>query len=84
MLLSDHHRLEPAKTDSVNHLPTHGIAEINVLPYLERLQKLEELVSEINKKPTRIPQDKDNMILESLNRIQSIEHDLKKTKDVSS
>ncbi|XP_074566895.1 phosphatidylinositol/phosphatidylcholine transfer protein SFH9-like isoform X2 [Curcuma longa] len=82
MLLSDHHRLEPAKTDFVNHLPTQGVAEINVLAYLERLQKLEELVSEINKKPSSIPPDKDNMIVESLNRIQSIEHDLKKTKDV--
>ncbi|CAD5166421.1 unnamed protein product [Musa acuminata subsp. malaccensis] len=79
---SDHQRLDPANANSINHLTRHDVPEDCVLQFLERLQKLEELVTEINRKPTRIPEEKDVMIRESLNRIQSIEHDLQKTKDV--
>ncbi|CAL9165248.1 unnamed protein product [Musa hybrid cultivar] len=79
---SDHQRLDPANANSIYHHARHDVPEDCVLQFLERLQKLEELVTEINRKPTRIPEEKDIMIRESLNRIQSIEHDLQKTKDV--
>ncbi|GAB2282061.1 hypothetical protein Dimus_016618 [Dionaea muscipula] len=45
-----------------------------------RLQQLEALVNDLSKKSTRIPPDKEEMILESLSRIKSIEYDLQKTK----
>ncbi|WOL11355.1 phosphatidylinositol/phosphatidylcholine transfer protein SFH9-like [Canna indica] len=75
-------RLSQARTNSINQLTTHDIREVTIQPCLERLQRLEEMVNEMDRKPMKIPQEKDNMIMQSLNRIQSIEHDLKKTKDV--
>ncbi|XP_020245820.1 phosphatidylinositol/phosphatidylcholine transfer protein SFH9-like isoform X2 [Asparagus officinalis] len=68
---------------SVN-TPQLDIREDSVTPCLERLQRLEEMVHEITKKPTKIPQEKDNMITESLTRIKSIEYDLQKTKNALS
>ncbi|THU49258.1 hypothetical protein C4D60_Mb06t07660 [Musa balbisiana] len=76
---SDHHGLDPTNANSMNHLARHDVTEVPVLPCLERLQRLEELVTELNEKPERVPQEKDNMILDSLNHIQPIEHDLQKT-----
>ncbi|KAF9617381.1 hypothetical protein IFM89_036302 [Coptis chinensis] len=49
-------------------------------PCLERLQKLEALVIELTNKPVVIPPEKDIMLLESMNRIKSIEYDLQKTR----
>lgn len=49
-------------------------------PCWQRLQHLEMLVTELVKKPAQIPPEKENMILESLSRIKSIESDLQKTK----
>lgn len=80
---SDHHGLDPTNANSMNHLARHDVTEVPVLPCLERLQMLEELVTELNEKPERVPQEKDNMILDSLNHIQPIEHDLQKTNNVS-
>ncbi|KAJ0988989.1 hypothetical protein J5N97_007345 [Dioscorea zingiberensis] len=73
----------PGATNSnaVDHLGMHEFKEEAVLPVLERLQKLEDRVSELNNKPIEIPPEKDSMILESLDRIRSIEHDLQKTKN---
>lgn len=51
-------------------------------PCWQRLQHLEMLVTELVKKPAQIPPEKENMILESLSRIKSIESDLQKTKRV--
>ncbi|CAL9762352.1 unnamed protein product [Musa acuminata subsp. burmannicoides] len=79
---SDHHGLDPTNANSMNHLARHDVTESPVLPCLERLQMLEELVTELNEKPERVPQEKDNMILDSLNHIQPIEHDLQKTNNV--
>lgn len=53
-------------------------------PCWERLQRLEELVTDLVNKPKRIPPEKEDMLLESLSRIKSIEHDLQRTKKVSS
>jgi hypothetical protein len=52
-------------------------------PCLERLQRLEELIADLDKKPKRIPPEKDIMISESLNRIKTLEHDLQRTRYVS-
>ncbi|KAK8711713.1 hypothetical protein V6N13_146982 [Hibiscus sabdariffa] len=49
-------------------------------PCLQRLQILETLVTELYNKPPTIPPEKEGMLLESLNRIKSIEQDLQKTK----
>ncbi|CAA2958417.1 Hypothetical predicted protein [Olea europaea subsp. europaea] len=49
-------------------------------PCCEKLQHLENVVTELLKKPAKIPPEKDDILLESLNRIKSIEHDLQKTK----
>ncbi|CAM8976649.1 unnamed protein product [Rhodiola kirilowii] len=45
-----------------------------------RLQQLEEMVTELVKKPTQIPQEKDDMLVDSMNRIKCMEYDLQKTK----
>jgi hypothetical protein len=52
-------------------------------PLWQRLQHLETLVNDLVNKPTKIPQDKDDMLRESLSRIKSIEYDLQKTKKVN-
>ncbi|XP_047312983.1 phosphatidylinositol/phosphatidylcholine transfer protein SFH9 [Impatiens glandulifera] len=49
-------------------------------PCCERLQLLEAMVSELLNKPKSIPQEKNDMLLQSLDRIKSIEFDLQKTK----
>lgn len=59
-----------------------GIEEDQLHPCLQRLQNLEASVTELFKKPTRIPPEKEDMIHESLSRIKSIEYDLQKTKKV--
>ncbi|CAM8973553.1 unnamed protein product [Rhodiola kirilowii] len=46
----------------------------------QRLQQLEEMVTELVKKPTQIPQEKDDMLVDSINRIKCMEYDLQKTK----
>ncbi|KAK2639971.1 hypothetical protein Ddye_027766 [Dipteronia dyeriana] len=58
------------------------IEEDRVLPCIERLQKLEKVFEELNKKPAVIPVEKDQMLMESLQRIKSVESDLEKTKRV--
>lgn len=69
-----------SKRDSENQTSPQKIDE-NVLHHCwERLQHLEQLVTNLLNKPTRIPPDKEDTILESLNRIKAIEHDLQKTK----
>lgn len=59
-----------------------GIEEDRLHPCLQRLQNLEASVTELIKKPKRIPPEKEDMIHESLSRIKSIEYDLQKTKKV--
>ncbi|XP_057809188.1 phosphatidylinositol/phosphatidylcholine transfer protein SFH9-like [Salvia miltiorrhiza] len=49
-------------------------------PCCQKLQHLENLVNELTKRPAKIPPEKDEILLESMNRIKSIEHDLQKTK----
>ncbi|KAG9136519.1 hypothetical protein Leryth_014365 [Lithospermum erythrorhizon] len=53
-----------------------------VHPCVERLQRLEKIMEELNKKPTEIPVVKEQMLQQSLERIKSVECDLEKTKRV--
>ncbi|XP_017977715.1 PREDICTED: phosphatidylinositol/phosphatidylcholine transfer protein SFH9 isoform X2 [Theobroma cacao] len=56
------------------------VEEDSLHPCWQRLQHLETLVTELYNKPTKIPPEKEDMLLESLNRIKSIEQDLQRTK----
>lgn len=51
-------------------------------PCCQRLQHLEKVVADLLKKPTKIPQEKDHMLLDSMDRIKFIEYDLQRTKKV--
>ncbi|XVE72755.1 hypothetical protein DITRI_Ditri11bG0064100 [Diplodiscus trichospermus] len=57
-----------------------GAEDDSLHPCWQRLQNLETLVTELCNKPTKIPPEKEDMLLESLNRIKSIEQDLQRTK----
>ncbi|KAL5862121.1 hypothetical protein ACOSQ3_003406 [Xanthoceras sorbifolium] len=59
---------------------SQAVEEDLVHPCWERLQHLESLVTELIKKPKTIPPEKDDILLESLSRIKSIEQDLQRTK----
>ncbi|CAA6670139.1 unnamed protein product [Spirodela intermedia] len=48
----------------------------------ERLRRLEVMCQEISSKPAQIPEEKDRVLLDSWDRIKSIEFDLEKTKKV--
>ncbi|XWS27668.1 hypothetical protein CRYUN_Cryun25bG0001200 [Craigia yunnanensis] len=56
--------------------------EDHVLPCIEHLQKLEKAFEELSNKPSGIPVEKEKMLMESLDRIKSVEFDLEKTKRV--
>lgn len=56
--------------------------EERVNPCLERIQRLERMLEELNSKPTEIPAEKDQIIQQSLDRIKNMEGDLEKTKRV--
>ncbi|KAJ6832322.1 phosphatidylinositol/phosphatidylcholine transfer protein SFH13-like [Iris pallida] len=56
------------------------VEEDRVAPCLERLQKLEVMLSELRNKPAEIPLEKEQMLQESWDRIKSIEFDLDRTK----
>ncbi|KDP26382.1 hypothetical protein JCGZ_17540 [Jatropha curcas] len=66
-------------TSQEQHIPRETKEEI-VHPCFQRLQNLEAMVNELVNKPTKIPPEKEDMLLESLSRIRSIEYDLQKTK----
>ena len=56
--------------------------EDHVLPCIEHLQKLEKAFEELSNKPAGIPVEKEKILMESLDRIKSVEFDLEKTKRV--
>ncbi|CAH9143538.1 unnamed protein product [Cuscuta epithymum] len=51
-------------------------------PCIQRLQRLEQLIEELRKKPPEMPLEKEHMLNQSLDRIKSVECDLEKTKRV--
>lgn len=57
--------------------------EDRVLPCVQRLQRLEKVFQQISNKPAEIPLEKEKMLVESMDRIKSVEFDLDKTKRVS-
>ncbi|KAG1363812.1 phosphatidylinositol/phosphatidylcholine transfer protein SFH13 [Cocos nucifera] len=65
-----------------NHPSVESVKEDHVSPCLERLQRLELMFNELSSKPAEIPQEKEHALLDSWDRIKSIEFDLEKTKKV--
>ncbi|MCH92607.1 SEC14 cytosolic factor, partial [Trifolium medium] len=53
-----------------------------ILPCEQRLQRLENVFNELNNKPDGMPLEKEQMLMDSLDRIKSVEFDLEKTKRV--
>ncbi|RZC65981.1 hypothetical protein C5167_009662 [Papaver somniferum] len=51
-----------------------------LLPCLQRLKRLETIYGELSTKPAEIPPEKDQILMDSLDRIKSVEFDLEKTK----
>ncbi|XVF70981.1 hypothetical protein PTKIN_Ptkin11bG0205700 [Pterospermum kingtungense] len=75
--------MESSTNDNTNSAaPEAGNEADHVLPCIERLQKLEKAFKELSNKPTGIPVEKEKMLMESLDRIKSVEFDLEKTKRV--
>lgn len=70
------------KPETHSPVQAEAISENRVLPCVERLQKLENLLEELKKKPAEIPLEKEQMLRHSLDRIKSVEFDLDKTKRV--
>lgn len=55
----------------------------HILPCAQRLQRLEKVFEELNNKPYGMPLEKEKMLMDSMDRIKSVEFDLEKTKRVS-
>lgn len=53
-----------------------------ILPCEQRLQRLEKVFEELHNKPDAMPLEKEQMLMDSLDRIKSVEFDLEKTKRV--
>ncbi|CAA7015449.1 unnamed protein product [Microthlaspi erraticum] len=62
--------------------PREPTMKERILPCLERIQKLEKKYEEMRNKPAEIPVEKERMLMDSLDRIKSVEFDLEKTKRV--
>ncbi|KAK6940535.1 CRAL-TRIO lipid binding domain [Dillenia turbinata] len=82
---SDRHLENPPNPDvgdlnPQQHQHSQVIEKDLLQPCWQRLQHLETLVSDLFNKPTEIPPDKEDMLLDSLSRIKSMEYDLQKTK----
>ncbi|GJQ89632.1 hypothetical protein Tco_0000771 [Tanacetum coccineum] len=54
--------------------------EDTLQPFEVKLKQLEASVVKLSSKPSRIPEEKYEILAESLNRIRSLEFDLQKTK----
>ncbi|XP_077214740.1 phosphatidylinositol/phosphatidylcholine transfer protein SFH13-like [Tasmannia lanceolata] len=80
-----HGNIHPSNTlepNSGSHLAAGNVKEGHFRPCIERLQRLEMIFGELSSKPAEIPLEKEHMIMESLDRIKSVEFDLEKTKKV--
>ncbi|XP_028548419.1 phosphatidylinositol/phosphatidylcholine transfer protein SFH13-like [Dendrobium catenatum] len=58
------------------------VKEDKVNPCLERIRRLEQMFTELKSKHTEIPVEKERVLMDSWDRIKSIEFDLDKTKRV--
>ncbi|KAM1552912.1 hypothetical protein ACFX1Z_005849 [Malus domestica] len=72
------------ESNTNSHLPSPEVVsqEDYVQPCLQRLQQLEKVCEELNNKPASIPLEKERMLMDSLERIKSVEYDLEQTKRV--
>lgn len=69
---------------SQQHVPSPQVqTRESVNPCWLRLQNLETMVTVLCDKPSSIPQEKEDILRDSLDRIKSIEQDLQKTKKVN-
>ncbi|KAH7674228.1 Phosphatidylinositol transfer protein SEC14 and related proteins protein [Dioscorea alata] len=80
--LENVHPLDASVTDFDQNLTPNPVKEETVNPCLQRLQRLEAVFHELSNKRAEIPPEKDRMLLESWDRIKSIEFDLRRTKNV--
>lgn len=64
-------------------IPT-SFPQDHIIPCIQRLQRLEKTFEELSSKPAHIPLEKEQMLLNSIDRIKSVEYDLEKTKKVKS
>ncbi|XP_020597551.1 phosphatidylinositol/phosphatidylcholine transfer protein SFH13-like, partial [Phalaenopsis equestris] len=75
--------IHPSYT-AVSHAEHNKVVEVvkedRVNPCLERMERLEEMFSALKGKPAEIPVDKERVLMDSWDRIKSIEFDLDKTK----
>nr|CAD1839309.1 unnamed protein product [Ananas comosus var. bracteatus] len=71
--------LDPTPDD---HPTVETFNEDRLSPVLERLQRLEVKFDELSRRPAEIPSEKERVLLESWERIKSIEFDIEKTKKV--
>jgi hypothetical protein len=76
-----HHSPPPVPAAEETPPPTVSDAEMRAC--LQRLDNLESLCNHLTTKPPQIPEDKELMLLNSFERIKSIEADLERTKRVS-
>lgn len=81
--LENVHPLDASVTDFDQNLTPNPVKEEPVNPCLQRLQRLEAVFHELSNKRAEIPPEKERMLLESWDRIKSIEFDLRQTKNVS-
>lgn len=76
----------PSEDESRSSLvptPTEPTMKDKILPCLERIHELEKKYEDIRNKPVEIPVEKERMLMDSLDRIKSVEFDLDKTKRVN-
>lgn len=78
--MENQHITEAVYPSSQENFSSSAKEDELLLPCWKRLEHLESLVSELVHKPSRIPQEKEEMLAESMNRIRSIEYDLQKTR----
>jgi hypothetical protein len=72
--------LEPI---SGNNPAEEAFSVDHISPIIGRLQRLESRVDELSNKPAEFPVEKEQSLLESWDRIKSIESDLERTKKVN-
>ncbi|TQE04588.1 hypothetical protein C1H46_009781 [Malus baccata] len=72
------------ESNTNGHLPAPEVVsqEDYVRPCLQRLQQLEKVCEELKNKPAAIPLEKERMLMDSMDRIKSVEYDLEQTKGV--
>ncbi|KAJ4866768.1 Phosphatidylinositol/phosphatidylcholine transfer protein SFH13 [Raphanus sativus] len=83
-LLRRKNTITPSRATEDELNPTHAETTMKdkIRPCLERIQELEKVYEEIRNKPVEIPVEKERMLMDSLDRIKSVEFDLVKTKGV--